>query len=870
MRGVGVRLLVLGLWIAAAATARLEACMALVQSTAGPLELSRMAVKVQVDNVVARFMVEQTFVNQHEVATEGTYVFPVPKGASVASFAMLVDGKRIKAQVTEKEAARREFQALVRQSRDPALLEFLGGEVFQASLGNLPAGTARTVELVYEATLSPSQGLFEVVLPLRAARTHQATVPEFDIQGKIQTEFPLQNVYSPSHEMIIDRFGDKRASFSYEGRAVSTETDVKLYFSASSEDLGVSLMTHRVRGEDGYFLLLLTPPSGDSGGAVARDVSLVVDTSGSMRGAKLVQAKKALGFTVDKLNADDRFELIEFSTGVRNLTKGMRKASDDNRKRARHVIDGLVAKGGTNIHGSMLEALKSRDGARPHVVIFMTDGEPTEGEKVPDRILEDVKKANAEASRIFVVGVGHDLNVKLMDGLSAQNRGSSVYVKPDQAIEEEMGRWYAKVSHPVLTDLKLDFGSAETSLVYPEVLPDMFAGQQLVIAGRYHGSGDTLVKLVGRTAGGVREYLHDVKFPADEPERDFLPRLWAQRRIGFLLDRIRLEGEKPVWKDEVVKLSKEFHIATPYTSFLVRGSENEPGPMANAATKTEASAMPMASRPKGPGSLLDVRSVRKPSPAPAPAEPRMPVPGSTGGSRGFGGGSKGIAFDSAPGAAPDSGADSAFGGDLADLGDAMMDEEADAFDAGGATESLAPARPAVQAKGVPARELGKRPQTASSSEAPRQRAPQAPAPPPAAAPMERRQEAAGRLDLGAVSGASAVEAAEKLKEMKDATTAGGISRDALVRYVAGKTFELKDGVWTDTEAYQKIERPVLRLEFNSDAYFELLGLKPDLSRFLSLGEQVVVVFEGVRIEILPGGKAQATRAELEAVFKNAR
>lgn len=790
--------------------------------------------KVQVDNVVSRVKLEQVFENTGSQASEARFVFPLPPGASVASFAMIVDGKRVEAQIKEKAEAQQSFQQLLRRRREPALLEFLGKNLFEARLGVVPAGQTRVVELVYEETLKPRAGVFELRLPFQAGGQTLETAPEVRVEGKILTNFALHNVYSPSHELAIDRYGKRKVKFFYERADEPLSRDLSLFFASSEKDLGLHVLTHRAAGEDGYFMLMLSPPVGDAVQAVPRDVSLVVDVSGSMRGEKLKQAKRAMYYCIQQLRGDDRFQLVQFSSKARNLTKGFWPADKAHKVKARKLLKRMKARGGTNIHGALMRSFRERDTKRTHVLIFLTDGEPTEGVTDPDQILTRVQKKNQGVSRLFVVGVGFDLDVKLLDGLSGRNRGSSVYVEPKQAIDEEIERWYRKISYPVLTDLEIDFGEVETEFTYPEVLPDLHQGDQLLLVGRYRNPGTALVTLEGKGGSGEQRFLYDVDFPREELERDFLPRLWARRRVGYLLDRIRLLGEKDELVTEVKDLAKRYSIVTPYTSFLVRGPHRavEEGLM-----ELESEKKPRAPRPV-PRRLAKGRLARPPgaasdfvsSPDVAPPPPPLAANGAGGGFSGD------LGMD----------ADVAFGDDLED-----SFEEAPEIGVLRDSPARRPAKLAPVARRPAPQGFGKyRPGQFI--------------PPNASG---RSRAAAPVMDLRSKSGKSAVKAAQQLEKLKESSVVGEAA-SADVRYLAGKSFRLQGGVWTDGELSSAKGRPELAIRFGSEAYFLLLAEKPGLARFLGLGEDVVVVFQGVVVRVRSTQGAESlTQEALQAAFR---
>jgi Ca-activated chloride channel family protein len=332
------------------------------------------------------------------------------------------------------------------------------------------------------------------------------------------------------------------------------------------------------------FFLLLVAPSVDvrSDGAIPRDVLLVLDTSGSMEGEKLAQAKDALAYVLQHLNEEDRFNVIAFSTGLTQYARQLRPAADA--AEAAAWVQSLEAIGGTNINRALLEALADASAERPTVLIFLTDGLPTEGVTDIDEILANVESASADSVRLFAFGVGDDVNTVLLDSLAQQNRGTSGYVRPQERVDEEVSAFYAKIRTPVLTDLGLDVDNVLLEDVYPYPLPDLFAGSQLIVTGRYRplsGYGRvSRITLAGNVSAERREFVYEGVFRAGDEFGDaltdpmsFIPRLWATRKIGHLLTQIRLHGENKEWVDAVIELSIRYGVVTPYTSFLVEDED---------------------------------------------------------------------------------------------------------------------------------------------------------------------------------------------------------------------------------------------------------------------------------------------------------
>lgn len=344
-----------------------------------------------------------------------------------------------------------------------------------------------------------------------------------------------------------------------------------LYYTISSESVSLNLLTYREADADGFYLLLAAPKVEiDETEVVRKRIIFGLDISGSMRGEKFEQARAALRYVLNHLNAGDEFNIVSYATAVEQFSReGAVPASAEQLIAALDYVDKLEVGGGTNIDGSLKAALSgARDDELTNILLFLTDGMPTIGETDTEKILENVRNADTNEVRIFSFGVGFDVNTHLLDRLAADNQGFSMYVEPNEDIEIEVSAFYNKISNPVLSGLLLDYGVVEVYDVYPEVLPDLFLESQIVQLGRYRGSGGGLV-LTGEVNGEIQTFSQDVSFTAFDRTNEFIPRLWATRKIGYLLDQIRLNGEDQELVEEIVALSKRYGIITPYTSFLI-------------------------------------------------------------------------------------------------------------------------------------------------------------------------------------------------------------------------------------------------------------------------------------------------------------
>ncbi len=537
-----------------------------------PQPLSTKTLKVTFDATesLATTRVEQTFFNPTNRTLEGRLVFPLPRGAAVSDFAMWAGNKKLKAKVLSKRDAKRIYDDIVRKMRDPALLQYVGRGMFEARVYPIEPKSTKKIELKYSCVLETEGDVVDYVFPLDSFSVTHLPVMSFVLVGKIKSRAPLKNIYCPSHSIALTRLSDTEASVSFECNDLKADKDFRLYYTLSRDDVGINLLSHK-DGGDGYFLLLAAPKyASDRSRRPPKEVVFVLDISGSMQGAKIEQARRAAKHIVSNLGDKDYFNLIVFNDQIRKFKSSRVKATKPDVKRAIEFLDGLEAVGGTNIDGALQEAvsmLKRTDVAR--MVIFLTDGQPTVGLTDTQQILDNIKAKNTGSVRIYGFGVGFDVGADLLDGIARDSRGSVSYVLKDEQLERVISSFYNKVAHPVLSDVTLSISGVEAFDMYPSTLPDFFKGTQLVLFGRYSGGGSASVSISGKVANRTKNFRQDVSFAREPGEYQFIPRLWALRRVGFLLDQIRRKGENPELVDECVRLGTKYAIVTPYTSHLV-------------------------------------------------------------------------------------------------------------------------------------------------------------------------------------------------------------------------------------------------------------------------------------------------------------
>jgi Ca-activated chloride channel homolog len=562
------------------------------------LPVKSIQLDTKITGQVATTRVEQVFRNDTPHALEGIYFFPIPETASIVEFSIWENGKKLVGEVRSREEARRIYDEIVRRQRDPGLLEYAGKDLFQASIFPIPPHSDKKLELVYSQILKAESGTVAYRYPLGTGRNlwqrpgfnddprHGPPAQRFGtVSGKIEISGTdgLRNIYSPTHKVDVVNKGERAASISFE--TSNNDSDFQLFYGLSNDDFGMTLLTHREPGKDGYFLLMLSPKDELSERElVNKDIVFVLDTSGSMaEEGKMEKARAALLFGIRSLRDGDRFNVINFAGEEHLMERELINADATGRRRGEEFVKNLLPTGGTNINDSLIASMKQFEkNNRPKMLVFMTDGRPTVGETNIDKINANLQKSRNVDVRIFPFGVGYDVNTALLDKLGSENGGISDYVQPKEDIEIKVSNFFARVSSPVLSDLELDLGSLQAELMYPRPLPDLFKGMQLAIIGRYRNADDlraATILLRGKAGADNKRFTYsNLNFPLRENDNDFLPRLWASRRVGWLIEQIRLNGETKELRDEIVDLGTRYGIVTPYTSYLATD-----GTLANAA-----------------------------------------------------------------------------------------------------------------------------------------------------------------------------------------------------------------------------------------------------------------------------------------------
>ncbi len=767
----------------------------------GPVRARSLAISVRVVDGVATTRLQLELENEGSRPEEATWMLPLGEGVSVDDFRMRAGGLELTGEVLEAQSARGVYEEIVRSRRDPGLLEYLGRGCLRARVFPVPPRGTMEVEVSWREILPEVGGLRRWSFPAAAAGLDGGPPESLTLDLSIESRRALLNVFSSTPGLEVVRTGDHGARASFEGQGQGLPArGLEVFHGLTDEQFGLDLLSTRpVADQAGGFLMLISPrrelPETQSS---PRSIAFVLDTSGSMQGRKLEQAKASLRMFLGSLRPGETFDVVPFATSPEPFFPAPVPADAEHLEQALRKVDALQATGGTNLDDALHAALRrvTRGGGRVPIVVLLTDGVPTVKETVPARILQHAAAWNLSGARVFALGVGTDVNTLLLDRLSGDNGGTRGYIGPEEDIEIGASALLAALSRPVLTDLELSVEGIELEQLVPSALPDLFHGGRLSLFGRYRGAGPATIRLSGMFAGERRTFEYQVSFASGPVESfDFVPSLWAERRVAVLLDELRLRGPSQELIDEVRRLGVEHGIVTPYTSHLIL----EQG--LGLPSSSQAGAR------RGPGDTVPPGGA-----SPGPASPGPATPSSSG-SRGPTTGVAGARADREPDI-------DQIAGRLRDAGVLPPGASAQelrqlALDVGREMRSAD--------RGL--RGLGREP-TGSEAVAD-------------SAYLARLMRLAG-----SVTGSD-----EFYLGRGEASPVQGLLA-LFTRKVRNKTFDLRKGVWTERGLPAEASERIV-VEAFSKAWFDLLAQKPALRPYFAFSTRLVVVLDGTIYEVEP-------------------
>ena len=545
------------------------------------------AVRVDLVDRVLRYEITEMFVNRGSRVGEADFMFPLPKGAAFQDLKLSINGEMVAGETMSADRARQIYEEIVRRQRDPALLEWMGYGLLRARIFPIAPGEEKKVVVRFQ-TVAPREGDALRVDYFRGMRSNQR---EMNQEPEGRTSFVLTypndpmygTAYSPTHSIFEQRYGSESSADNYGDRSFASNNrgsvrrvevrdargEVTLLIPIRrSTSAAISLLANAPGNDDGFALITLSPPS-IRPRAVPRDVTFVIDVSGSMSGQKIEQARAAGKQLLRTLSPMDRFRLIDFSSDVRTFRNDFSAATRENVGAAERYLDQLDAEGSTNISGALDEALSAPvQAGRLPIVLFLTDGQPTVGERDASVIASNVAKQRG-SRRLFTFGVGADLNVSLIEQLALEGRGTASFVRPEESVERAVGIVASRLTSPLVTDVRVHADGVRLLKMHPSGPVDIFAGEDLVILSRYDGSGNAVVRFDGQTTSGPVSWSTRVNFPERSRENPFVARLWATQRVGYLSAEKRKHGGSREIDDEIRDLGERFGIPTEFSSYLV-------------------------------------------------------------------------------------------------------------------------------------------------------------------------------------------------------------------------------------------------------------------------------------------------------------
>ncbi|MGM0599506.1 MAG: VIT domain-containing protein [Candidatus Rifleibacteriota bacterium] len=551
-------------------------------SSKGDLPLVSQKISVEINNQVAVTRLEQIFYNPHQSTIHPNIRFPVHEGASVQSFSLTdSDGKIYEGQIEESNRAEQKFNKAKNEGKVAAIAVKKQPGVFETSIGSIAPESRATVVIEYGEILTYKSGQIKYNLPFNISDWQKTSLDQVSVELIIKDQKEITGIDSPSHDIYGEKIEDGGWKATFEKSSFVPQKDFVLTYEVKADEMVTNFLAAKPEAEkDGYFVLMLSPQEIiDQQDIANRDIVFVMDTSGSMGGNKLKQTQEAFNFFVDKLNDEDRFGIVDFSSRVKTWKNELMPVTYENRIKARNYIKRLEARGGTNIYESIHKALDffESDQERTQTIVFLTDGEASNGIRRTPRIVDDFTASNKLQVRTFTLGVGRGVNKKLLGQLAIENRGEAIYLEPGANLDKQLKGFYQSISTPLLVDLDLDFGNIEVSGIYPKELPNVYKGTQLIVTGRYKNSGETQITLTGKLNSENKEFGINAAFleQTDQQNR-FVPAYWARAKANELLNQIKSYGEKPDLKEEVIRLSKKYQFATPYTSFVTVAKKQVP------------------------------------------------------------------------------------------------------------------------------------------------------------------------------------------------------------------------------------------------------------------------------------------------------
>lgn len=523
-------------------------------------------IDVKINDGYAITTVEEKLDNKNNFSVTDKFQILIPENAFMSDFSINIDGKEYQADILKKEEAQQKFEDAVSSGRTAGLLETRDAELFSYSL-NFEANQSIIVKLTYEQALTRDMGEYDYLQYLRSKHD----VNELSVSVDINSSTNVLSVETPGFSSDISYPSTKSAHVEYASDGLP-DKDMNVIFETDNTDVNGEMLFYEVNGT-GYFMHIFSPTAEDMDiSPLDKDIIFLIDKSGSMSGERIEQVKEAFSQVIGDLPEEDYFNVLFFDAFITSHSDVILPATGPNKQQATAVVMDTSANGGTNINEALLSALDmfSDESENVPIIVFLTDGEPSEGVTSTAVIRQNVLEANDVNASIFTIAFGreYDYDFNFLQALSLENRGIAVYFEPDSEATEGITHFYETISTPLVTDLVFSYDE-DTSNIVVIGKDHLFVGSDSIIVGNYKPDADVVSFTVSGDARGG-EYVSENDFPVQvEESNDFIPRLWAYNTIMEKLDLMKIEGETDELVTDVTDLSLEYGFVTPYTSFFV-------------------------------------------------------------------------------------------------------------------------------------------------------------------------------------------------------------------------------------------------------------------------------------------------------------
>jgi len=534
-------------------------------------------VDIDIQDQVAVTHVDQIFYNEMNTSVEAIYMFPLPENAMITSLVYWFNGDRYIAEIRERAEAVAAYNERLSQWLDPALLEYLGDNLFRLSVVPVNAHTEVRTEITYVELLDYNFGVNHYKYLLNTLELSSQPLETVHVSLESNSQSPYKYFRSPSHEnsssTLVTKISDFNYTIEFGDENYFPDKDFLLEFETKRDDVQFNILTYTPieedsMGEDSFYTLWITPPdSVTEDEIIPKDIIFTADVSSSMDGKRINQLKQSLDEFLDLLSPNDRFNIITFGTHIGKFKPDLVQANSSNIQAAHDFVFQIYALGMTNISSALDSSMSQSFGDQTsNNLIFLTDGRPTIGITEIDSIINFTTEMNTMGIRLFSFGIGDNLSRTLLTNLSLQNNGYSTYISSDDSIALLVNNHFSRISKPIISDLNLDYGGFVTFDKYPKIFSDLYWGTQTMEMGLYSSGGMTNITLSGMIKSEDVTFLKNVEFPSTGGYR-FIPRLWAKSKINHLLDLIDIYGESDELIEQITELSLTFQILTEYTAF---------------------------------------------------------------------------------------------------------------------------------------------------------------------------------------------------------------------------------------------------------------------------------------------------------------